>query len=78
MAGPLEGTRVVDLSQVVSGPWATMLLADQGAELSETGNDAAWERMEEADSLLALAEDIAPEWVEPTIDRGWLAFQPRR
>ncbi len=53
-------------------------LADQGAELSETGNDAAWERMEEADSLLARAEDIAPEWVEPTIDRGWLAFQRSR
>ncbi len=53
-------------------------LADQGAELSETGDDAAWERMEEADSLLARAEDIAPEWVEPTIDRGWLAFQRSR
>jgi crotonobetainyl-CoA:carnitine CoA-transferase CaiB-like acyl-CoA transferase len=33
MPGPLEGYTVVDLSQVVSGPLATMLLADQGAEV---------------------------------------------
>ncbi len=33
MPGPLEGYKVVDLSQVVSGPLATMLMADQGAEV---------------------------------------------
>jgi crotonobetainyl-CoA:carnitine CoA-transferase CaiB-like acyl-CoA transferase len=31
--GPLSGFRIVDLSQVLSGPAATMLLADQGAEV---------------------------------------------
>jgi crotonobetainyl-CoA:carnitine CoA-transferase CaiB-like acyl-CoA transferase len=31
MPGPLEGFTIVDLSQLVSGPLATMLLADQGA-----------------------------------------------
>lgn len=33
MTGPLEGVKVVDLSMVVAGPVATMLMAEQGAEV---------------------------------------------
>jgi crotonobetainyl-CoA:carnitine CoA-transferase CaiB-like acyl-CoA transferase len=31
--GPLAGIRIVDLSSMLSGPWATMILADQGADV---------------------------------------------
>ncbi len=33
MAGPLEGYRAIDLTSMVSGPLATMMLGDQGAEI---------------------------------------------
>ena len=33
MPGPLDGIKIVDVSQVAFGPFATMILADQGAEV---------------------------------------------
>ena len=33
MSGPLEGTKVLSFGRMLSGPYATMLLADLGAEV---------------------------------------------
>jgi crotonobetainyl-CoA:carnitine CoA-transferase CaiB-like acyl-CoA transferase len=38
MTGPLHGFRIIDVTSMVSGPSATMLLADQGADVIKVEN----------------------------------------
>lgn len=54
MNKPLEGVRVLDLSRVLAGPWATQLLADMGADVTKV------ERPGEGDDT----RHWGPPWLE--------------
>ncbi len=52
------------------------LTADDAARLRAGGDtEVAAQFYARADSLLAEAESLDPDWVEPTVRRGWVAFE---
>ena len=55
---PLEGIRVIDVSRVLAGPFATMLLADLGADVIKVEPPAGDETRE-----------LGPPWWGDPADR---------
>ena len=56
---PLEGLRILDLTRVLSGPFATALLADLGAKIMDLGspyqrNLTEGQRMQQAMDNMAM------------------------
>lgn len=66
------GTENVEAWQLLQRARAA---TDNAEDLWDAGErETAWARLDEADSLLAEGEELAPEWVDPTLRRGWIAY----
>ena len=48
MSGPIDGTRVFDLTHAGVGPWATMILAAMGASVIKVDNPQEWSQRQGA------------------------------
>lgn len=66
MPGPLAGIRVVDLTSMISGPVAAMILGDQGADVIKV-EPLAGERMRH---MRKHRDDLPPGFIPTTAPNG--------
>ena len=72
--GPLSGIRIVDLTSMLSGPWATMILADQGADVIKVEEPA---RGDHTRSLSNRHRGLSAQFLNLNRNKRSIAIDPR-
>ncbi len=74
LGGPLTGIRVIDLSAVVSGPFATSMLADQGADVISVEQAHAPDIVRQSGPLVESAQGISAFWASMNRNKRSIAL----